>query len=188
MNKEEKRIYDKIYRQNNKQKIDDYHKKWYEKNKEKILERTKIYQDRPEVKEKIKERVKIWRKSHKKELNKYLKNKRKIDINYNILCNLRTRIRLALKNNWKSGHTIELLGCSIEQLKQHLEAQFKEGMSWDNYGRGWGGKGMQQWHIDHIKSLVSFDRSDTNWQFKAFHYTNLQPLWAKENLSKGSKI
>ena len=92
--------------------------------------------------------------------------------------NLRTRIWHVLKDNIKSGHMIELLGCSVEQLKQYLEKQFTVGMSWSNYGK---------WHVDHIKPCVLFNLSLSEEQQKCFHYTNLQPLWAVDNKSKGKK-
>lgn len=76
---------------------------------------------------------------------------------------------------------MELLGCTIEELRTHLEAQFQEGMTWDNYGR-------DGWHIDHIKPCSSFDLLKEAEQRECFHYTNLQPLWAKDNLSKGAKL
>jgi len=96
-------------------------------------------------------------------------------------CNLRSRLNSALKNNQKVGSAVNDLGCSIEFLKKHLEKQFKEGMNWNNYG-------LYGWHIDHIKPLDCFDLSDREELLKACHYTNLQPLWAEDNLSKGSKV
>ena len=89
--------------------------------------------------------------------------------------NMRTRVYLALKGKVKVGKTAVLLGCDTSQLRAHLESKFKPGMSWDNYG---------QWHVDHIKPCVKFDLSDPAQQRACFHYTNLQPLWASENLSK----
>jgi len=88
---------------------------------------------------------------------------------------LRNRINRALERNQKAGHLTELLGCSVKHLKRHLENRFSEGMSWENHGK---------WHIDHIKSCCSFDLSKKSEQKKCFHYTNLRPLWAKENLSR----
>jgi hypothetical protein len=97
-------------------------------------------------------------------------------INCKIKNYLRTRIWWAIKNNYKSKHTMQLLGCSIDFLKQHLSSKFTSGMSWSNYGK---------WHIDHIKPCAKFDLSKEEEQRKCFHYTNLQPLWAKDNLRKG---
>lgn len=72
------------------------------------------------------------------------------------------------------------MGCSTETLKLHLEKQFKPGMTWGNHG-------VKGWHIDHIKPCASFDLTKPDDQLKCFHYTNLQPLWWHENLSKGDK-
>jgi hypothetical protein len=98
-----------------------------------------------------------------------------------IVHQLRARIwweikkRLAVR---KEGHTIELLGCSLEKFLGHIESQFQKGMTWDNYG---------QWHVDHIRPCYSFNIMDKREQRVCFHYTNLRPLWAKENLKKGRK-
>lgn len=86
---------------------------------------------------------------------------------------------MALKNNSKNSSITILLGCSILEFKQHIEKQFVRGMDWNNYGK---------WHIDHIKPCDSFDLSLESEQKICFHYSNLQPLWAKDNLSKGRKI
>jgi hypothetical protein len=100
---------------------------------------------------------------------------------FRIRKNIRDRMRLAMCGSSKSKHTIELLGCSVEELKKHLEKQFTEGMNWDNYGK----KG---WHIDHILPCASFDLTDPEQQKRCFHYTNLQPLWAEDNYKKRDKI
>lgn len=109
----------------------------------------------------------------------YKKNKREQDIHFKISENMRNRVRLALKNGKKCGKTMDLVGCSIEQLKNYLESLFQENMSWDNYGL---------WHIDHIKPCISFDLINPEEQRRCFHYTNLQPLWAEENLKKGGRL
>ena len=91
---------------------------------------------------------------------------------------LRARVRSAIvyQCGEKALHTIDLVGCSMKGLRSHLEQQFTEGMSWDNYGK---------WHIDHIRPCVSFDLTDKEEQKECFHYSNLQPLWAEENMQKG---
>jgi len=96
------------------------------------------------------------------------------------LCCLRSRLTDALKNNIKSKRTLELLGCSIEEFKSHIELQFKEGMTWDNHGH-------YTWHIDHIRPCASFDLTDPKQQKMCFHYTNMQPLWWIDNLKKGDR-
>ena len=87
----------------------------------------------------------------------------------------------AIGGETKAGHTEELLGCSIEEVRNHLERLFQPGMTWDNWGK-------YGWHIDHIIPVSYFDFSDPEQQYWAFHYTNLQPLWAVDNLRKGNKI
>lgn len=111
-------------------------------------------------------------------VSQYRREKRKNDINFKLKQSLRNRLWCALKGNFKSGSAIRDLGCTIEELKQHLESQFQSRMSWENYG-------LKGWHIDHIKSLASFDLTDRKQLLEAVHYTNLQPLWVTENLKKG---
>ena len=94
--------------------------------------------------------------------------------------NLRNRINLAVYGKNKSASTQELLGYTISKLSEHLEARFADGMTWQNHGR-------HGWHIDHIRPCASFDLTDPDQQRQCFHYSNLQPLWATDNLSKGSK-
>ena len=112
---------------------------------------------------------------------RYERNRRATDPSYKLVRNIRNSINTALSGNYKSGHTIELLGCSIEYLRTYLEKQFKPGMTWNNYGK-------YGWHIDHIIPVTYFDHSDSEQQWRAWHYTNLRPLWAKDNLKKNKKI
>ena len=126
--------------------------------------------------------VKDYYKKNKTIINSKTAEKNKIKYHRNPLFrlkdNLRSRLRKALKNNCKSGSSIKDLGCSIEEFKKYLESKFQEGMSWEN---------RRDWHIDHIKPLSFFDLSNREQFLEACHYTNLQPLWAKDNLIKGSK-
>jgi len=92
--------------------------------------------------------------------------------------NLRNRINKAIKRNRRGGSAVADLGCSIDELRLHLESKFQTGMSWSNYGK---------WHIDHIVPLVFFNLQERVQLLKACHYTNLQPLWARENCSKGRR-
>ena len=105
--------------------------------------------------------------------------RRETDINYKLKKNLRCRVWSVLKGLYKSKHTMELLGCDIEQLKSHLQSKFKPNMSWDNYGK---------WHVDHIVPCDSFNLALPEEQEKCFNYKNLQPLWAIENLLKNNKV
>jgi len=120
------------------------------------------------------------------EINNYSRNKRKTDINFKIASSLRTRIQEVLKGIVKSEHSIKLLGCSVDFARKYLEKKFLLGMTWDNWGTGWNGRNMKEWHIDHIRPCSSYDLSKPGEQALCFNYTNLQPLWAKDNLEKSS--
>lgn len=93
--------------------------------------------------------------------------------------NIRGRIAGALRRTGKAGSAIGLLGCSPEDARRFIEDQFTEGMNWLNWG---------DWHVDHRAPLAAFDLSDPEQLAKACHYTNLQPLWALDNMSKGARI
>jgi hypothetical protein len=183
--KKEISIQRKQYRQEHKIEIKEQKHKEYLKNKQKYLDRAKKYGKLYYElnKNRISNIHKEYYKNHKEEsklrISKYQRNRKKIDINFKIRSYLATRLYSALKRNTKTGHTLELLGCSIKQLKDHLAKHFTKGMSFSNYGK---------WHIDHIRPCASFDLSKPSEQRKCFHYTNLQPLWAKDNLSKSKKL
>jgi len=189
-NKEKRKAYykkyyyenpDKIlaYRQLNKEEIKISSKSYYhnnkEKNKEKIKARHKKYY------ETNKDKIKAYFKKNRDILNEYDKNRVKTNVQYKLKKRLRCRLYYAVKGNQKTGSAISDLGCSIDELKIYLESKFQLGMTWDNWG-------FEGWHIDHIKPLSSFDLTDRNQFLQACHYTNLQPLWAKDNISKSDKI
>lgn len=112
----------------------------------------------------------------------YVNARRDTDPGFKLRMNLRHRIWSALQANEasKSGGIQQLVGCSAADLMRHLEAQFTNGMSWENYGK-------HGWHVDHIRPCASFDLTDSEQQRQCFHYTNLQPLWATDNIKKGAK-
>ena len=123
---------------------------------------------------------KNWRIKHPSYSAKYHQSRFLVDPSYKLAFNLRRRIRYVLKKNKKVKKTFELVGCTIEQFWNHLEKQFQPGMTRQNHGKN-------TWHIDHIRPLASFDLTDPAQQKIAFHYTNMQPLWAKDNLRKSKK-
>jgi hypothetical protein len=104
--------------------------------------------------------------------------RRKRDPNVRIAENTRRRINFLVRGEQKSIATQKLLGCTTKEIMTHLELLFADGMTWENYG---------EWHIDHIKPCSKFDLTDEQEQLECFNYKNLQPLWAKDNLSKGDK-
>ena len=167
-----------IYREKNKEKLRKYGRQYKLKNKKRIRKVNKIW-EKNNIEKRTKY-IKKWNMIHKTHRNKKLLERRKFDINFKISHNLRTRIYDALKRNSKSKSTMKLLDCTIPELKQHLEKQFKKDMTWDNYG-------YYGWHIDHIKQCYKFDLSKPEEQRKCFNYKNLRPLWAKENLSRRRK-
>lgn len=117
--------------------------------------------------------------------NRYNKLRKRRDPAFRATVYLRTRIYLAVKRNRsgmasKSKKTADLLGCTVAELMSHLEARFLPGMCWENYGR--------IWHIDHIKPCAAFDLSSADQQRKCFNYSNLQPLFAIDNIRKGKRF
>lgn len=183
----------KEYHKNNKEKrkqykkptAEDYRNNYKEKREIILKNRKKRIESMSDSElDKIKEYNKNWRQSSrgKKWKSEYSRKKYKTDQNVRLRNNLRKRIREELfkDGSKKSLKTYELLGCDLNQLKKHLESLFQKGMKWENYG-------IKGWHIDHIKPCASFDLTKIKEQKECFHYSNLQPLWWFENLSKGSK-
>jgi len=132
--------------------IKKQHAKWYKNNKDKVLNRNKILK----------------------------RHYRKVSHDYRLRECLASRMRTAMNGNCKADTTKALLGCTYEEARAHIEAQFTQGMSWDKMG-------VHGIHIDHIRPCASFDLSDPEQQRECFHYTNLQPLWAEDNLAKSDK-
>jgi hypothetical protein len=201
----------KKYRDNNKEWVKVKKKKDYTKNREKRLNRVKNYRleniekirekDRIRSKKRWKENPeklrqsflknkdkriktkKLWEIKNKEKLKnqrkEYIKKRKSEDIIFYLkfICRGRLNHFLKTKNITKKNRTFEIVGCSPQQLKEHLEKQFVPGMSWEN---------RTEWHIDHIIPLSSAKTEEE--LYKLCHYTNLQPLWAEENLKKSNKI
>lgn len=112
---------------------------------------------------------------------KNLQKRREEDSQYRMKMALHVRLYDAVKRQKgvKSSKTLELLGCTVDQLQTFIGAEFEEGMTWENYG---------EWHIDHMRPCASFNLEDPEDQKKCFHWTNLQPLWAADNLAKGARL
>jgi len=106
-------------------------------------------------------------------------NLRKTSLNYRISQNLRSRLYSALRG-YERGKVsaVRHLGCTVPELRARIEAMFEPGMRWDNYG---------EWHIDHVLPFGGFDLTVESNVEMLCHYSNLQPLWAEENLKKGAK-
>ena len=199
-----KNLYNKQYFETHREEMLQYKKEWsiinheykinkqreyFAKNKEEVYKKQKEYHEknREHVRElarkryaKDPDRTKAVNKKWRDNNPDYFRNKMKNDVIHRIKHNIRSRIRTILKQNTKTGSAIRDLGCTLEELKQHLEKQFKPGMTWENYGR----KG---WEIDHIVPLSRFNLTNREEFLKAVNYMNLQPLWRSENRKKSDK-
>lgn len=161
---------DKRYAAKNKEKIAEYHKEWADKNR---LHLRKTHKN--------------WRDSNKDHIDKYKRdyerNRRREDPKYRLGARTRTAVCTCLKERdvAKYRSTFDILGYTLEELMSHLEKQFTEGMSWDNYG---------EWHVDHKIPMASFNfETVEDREFKlCWCLDNLQPLWGPDNLSKGTKL
>lgn len=186
--------------------LEEYKRQWYLKNKERLLRKAEEY--RIKNADRIRqyrsnitpEKARLYRANSKSNIQKYMKkyradNKSKLSAQswkwaknkitscpkYKLAVRIRQRLGKAITSCAKKGSAVADLGCSIPELKSYLESKFQPGMSWDNWSR-------TGWHIDHIIPLSSFDLENREEFLKAVHYTNLQPLWAVDNLRKGAKV
>jgi hypothetical protein len=171
-NKDKYNSIQKMSKKRNRVKINQSSLKKYHENK-----KDEIYL------KKLKEYSKKSRQKRKTKINennkKYYHYKYNNDINYKIRILLRGRFQKAVSRNSKQTSVLNLIGCTIEELKIYISKKFLVDMSWENYGK---------WHIDHIKPCSSFDLTKLSEQQKCFHYSNLQPLWAKDNIKKSNKL
>ncbi len=167
---------------------------WYKRHVE-WKERTgwskKVWRERKEYKKKYRSNniryaeSRVYYLKNKEKIleynREYAKKRRADDPQFRVRKSISNRIRKVLKNKKGSLKTLELLGCSYLEFKLHIEAKFTYGMNWSNYGKN-------GWHLDHKTPISSFDLSKLEDIKKAFHYTNIQPLWEFDNLSKGDKL
>ena len=165
------------YRKKNPEKIKNQFREYYLKHKKNINSKNKTWREKNEVYKN--EQKKIWNKNNREHIRKYNVEKYHNDILYNLKFKCRNRILqfLKTKNMIKNSKTYDILGCTPQELKEHLEKQFVEGMTWENRG---------EWHIDHIIPLSS--AKDEDEVYRLCHFTNLQPLWALDNLKKSNKL
>ena len=168
---------DKRWNKENPEKVKEYQKKYYQENKESFKEKAKKWKEANPEREK--ENSKKWKEENKEKVKEYKKERRKNNPMVRFIQNLRTLTRIIYKQKdfRKNNKTIELLGCSPEELRNYLRSLYQPGMTEDNYG---------EWHIDHIIPLSSAKSKEELDELA--HYTNLQPLWAEDNLRKGDSI
>jgi hypothetical protein len=132
---------------------------WYLRNKERVLNKSKR-----------------WNFANRSKINANKYRRYHTDVNFKLADILRSRITKFLRH----GKVLTALGCSVEELKRHLESRFQPGMTWENWSK-------TGWHVDHVKALSKFNLMDPVEFAKASHYTNLQPLWAEDNHRKHNK-
>ena len=179
-----KNMYHKKWREENPEYHKKYYEKNYEKNREKDLARCKKYREKN--REKIKARQRKWREENSEYKRKYMKQRRQEDPIFKLLCNMRNGLTNCLSGKSKNSHTMQYVDKTADELMNYLEERFTEGMTQTNYG---------QWHVDHIRPLSSFNfyqfeegsKEFENLLHIAWNYTNLQPLWAVDNIKKGSQ-
>ena len=164
-NKEKINKQKKEYQLNNKEHLSEYRKNWYIINKEKQKSIRKTFYE-------------INKKEIRSKMNYKFKEKVNSDPLFKFIHNLKCNIRNGIKKQGysKKTRTYEILGIEFQLFINYIELQFKEGMSWDNYGK---------WHLDH-KTPISWAKNEEE-AVNLCHYTNYQPLWKFENLSKGNR-
>ena len=204
LNSKKKREYYKLYREKNgdairekhriryhenKEEIDEKRRKYYRENREAIIERRKPYREK--TREQSRKRAKEYyrkvmldpelREKRKKQNKDNHRQRYRKDPIYRLLSNIRGGLWSCVRGRTKTSSSLDYVGLTSEELMEHLEVKFTEGMTRENYGK---------WHVDHIRPLASFDFTAPDKEeqlYKAWDYTNLQPLWASENQSKGAK-
>jgi hypothetical protein len=180
------------YKKENKDKIRESAKRYRATERAKELQRKRRNENKEYFRMKSKEyydakkgspELIAQRKRRRPQIREYARIRLKTNIQALLAARLRARFHSVLKQGKnripKRESAIVLVGCTLTELKEHLQRQFKEGMSWDNYG---------EWEIDHIRPIASFNLTDVEQHKICFNYANLQPLWSKENRQKGIKI
>ena len=173
------------YRQKHLTHLRSKEKEWCSTHKEHIQAYAKAYCSRPTVVARRKQYMrkyvqKHWIREHHKNVE-YVRQRWLHDPVYRLRMNLRNRLNNAIRRKQKGGSAVHDLGCSVAILKTYLESQFQPGMTWKNWSR-------HGWNIHHKQALETFDLADPK-QFKqAVHYTNLQPMWADQNIAKGNRF
>ena len=149
-------------------------KEYYSNNKENISLKKKENYNR----EYNRDRVSLYRKNNKDIINEKIRLRKQSDPLYKAKLAIRSTISCSIRNQGykKNGRTYEILCCTYEYFKEHIERQFTDGMSWDNYG---------EWHLDH-KTPISWATTEEE-VYELNKYENFQPLWASENCSKGNR-
>jgi hypothetical protein len=177
-NKEQKKKTSAEWYQNNKEHANKVSKEWYQNNKEHAAKVSKEW--RLKNKEKDKNDQAKWRLENKEWRRNYENNRYKTDINFRLTKLCRGRIRKIIKGENKSVSTMELIGCTPDELRQHLESKFEPWMNWENQGLG-------GWDVEHIIPMSKFNLICPVQQHACCHWSNLQPMEHIANIKKGNK-
>lgn len=173
--------YHKEYREKNKELISLKRKEYYQNNKEKVKQKVRDYieENREYVNERKRENREKNKDLHNKRWCEYVKNRKESDPLYRLTCSIRTLISQSFKSQFtkKTKKTTEILGCDFETFKTHIESQFTDDMNWNNYA--------EYWELDH-KTPISWAESEED-IYELNHYTNFQPLYWRDNISKGNR-
>ena len=176
---ESQRIYQKIYRSENSEDIKKLKSIWYQENKntEEFKLKQKLYSE--DNKDNKKERSRVYFQNNKEKIYSRINYRLQTDELFKVTCAIRHLISVSIKKQvyTKKSKTYQILGCTFTEFKKYIEDQFVEGMFWKNHGI---------WHLDH-KIPISWAKTEQE-VYDLNHYTNFQPLWAKENLSKGNRF
>lgn len=194
--KEENSIKCRAYRETHKEQLKVKQREWIEANKhtQKARDHAKYLKRKDAVLKRCREyvienpekssaRKKAYYRANKPKIRAQIQewyvNKKKTDLGFRMLCNLRRRLAHVIAGETKSARTIELLGCDIPTFMAHIESKFTQGMSWRNYGK---------WQVDHVVPFFAHDMATEEGQRASFHYMNTQPLWREHNQSKGKRF
>lgn len=172
-----RKVIEDRWKNNNPEKRREAANKWAINNRESQAENRKRHNSKPERIAYLKE----YRKKHRERYQDLHNNRYKTDPLYNITCKYRRRVYMAIKRKYtsKANSTVKLLGVPFETFKKHIESLFTKGMTWEKVMSG-------DIHLDHKMPLSTATNEDE--LASLFHYSNVQPLWAKENLSKNDNI
>lgn len=157
-------------------------KAWADANKERVRKYQAMHY--AANKDRIKENARAWREANKERARQanreYHKSRKKSDLTYRLRDRIRTRLYQAIRGESKNGSAVRDLGCSIADLKRHLENQFTDGMAWENWG--------EYWEIDHIYPLSAANLADRTEFLAVNNWQNLQPLTEADNAAKKDKV
>jgi len=140
------------------------------------------YRNRPEVKVKLQARRSNPETRARRQTKRrpQISRRLKVDIQFRLSSLLRRSMHSRIKRALRAGSAVRDLGCTIEEFKAYIEAQFLPGMTWDNWS-------LIGWHLDHKRPLSAFNLANKTEFLQACHYTNYQPLWAADNLRKSNR-